>query len=130
LSKPRHIDDGQKTLFPTQPDPYATMSSRPPVGVHHPETSHAAANKVKKRDGSRRKAAEVVAWLRDRGLQGATDDEVDEYFKWGHQTSSAVMSQMRSQSSLLVWMGTFRNTRKGNKARVNVLAEVAQRALS
>lgn len=90
------------------------------VGRDHPDTSRVAAAAVTRSGRGKSRAKQVVRYLRDNGP--ATDDQVDAYFAWGHQCTSALMSNLRSRG-VIVFTERKRLTRKGFKARVNALVE-------
>lgn len=88
------------------------------VGRNHPDTSHEAAQAVTRSGRGKSRAKQVIRWLRREGP--ATDDEVDAQFGWGHQCTSALMSNLR-RDGVVRFTDRKRRTRKGFKARVNVL---------
>lgn len=89
------------------------------VGRRHPDTSREAAAEVTASGRNVSRARLVKKYLRRYGP--ATDDEVDAHFQWGHQSTSAVMSNMR-RAGMIEFSQKTRRTRKGRRARVNVLA--------
>lgn len=91
------------------------------AGRDHPEESHDAARVARFMQGKRLR--EALALFLARGEQGYTDDELDERTQWGHQCTSALMSTARRTTTLFVWTGQRRPTRKGNLARVHILSE-------
>lgn len=105
-----------------------SMVRRLRAGRKHPETAHAAAEVASVRLSDR--SAFVLEYLASRGTLGATDDEVDAATGWGHQCTTPVMNALRN-SRRIAWAfcddgSPFkRKTRKGNHARVNVLAKYA-----
>jgi len=98
------------------------------AGKDHPETAHGAAAVANKSLGARQQA--IIAFLGRVGAAGATDDEIDAAIGWGHQCTTPVMHSLR-KSRMVAWVfdsdgdPVKRNTRKGNPARVNVLAKYA-----
>jgi hypothetical protein len=104
------------------------LSSRLTVGKDHPDTSRQAVDVANTRLNERHHAA--VLMLGDLGVYGATDDEVDAATGWGHQCTTPVMNYLRKQR-VVAWnhgadgRPVKRRTRKGNPARVNVLARYA-----
>jgi hypothetical protein len=54
------------------------------------------------------------------GSHGLTADEADAHFGWGHQTTSARVSEMANKYKVLVPTGRKRKTRKGRQAMVYV----------
>lgn len=90
------------------------------VSSRHPETSREAAAEVTRSGRGAARAVIVARYIRKHG--GVTDDEIDERFGWGHQSTSAVMSNMR-RAGVLRFSNRTRKTRKGRRALVNVLIE-------
>lgn len=104
----------------------ADLPRYPVVGRDHPDTSVAAVQDVGDNDRHRKRAADVVAYLLDRCELGATDDEIDAHFGWGHQTTTPVTNALR-KLRLIEWNGTKRKTRKGRAALVNYLPQFVKK---
>jgi hypothetical protein len=93
-----------------------------------PYARGSATSKAAAQQGAQRAAAcrtEVLAWAKTRGKQGLTADEADQHFGWGHQTTSARVSEMASKYNTLVRTNTKRKTRRGCSAYVYVAPEFA-----
>jgi hypothetical protein len=96
-----------------------------PVGAGHPETSRAAARKVRLTYGSHlREVYDLIAVARE----GLTADEVDQATGWGHSSSSSAVSSLKragwisSIIDLTTGKTRKRKTRTGNSAEVMVIA--------
>lgn len=99
------------------------------AGRKHPETSHAAARVANRKADSR--AARALRMLDAAGTEGMTDDEIDAATGWGSHSTTPLMNALRNSREVgWVFDGTGiaikRTTRKGNAARVNVLAKHAK----
>lgn len=95
-----------------------------PTGADHPETSRAAARRVRLTYGSHLRAVyDMIAAARE----GMTADEVDERTGWGHSSSSSAVSSLKHAG----WISSVvdhdtgktikRKTRKGSGAEVMVV---------
>lgn len=93
-----------------------------------PYAKGSSTSKAAAQQGAQRAAAcrtELLAWAKRRRKKGFTADEADEHFGWGHQTTSARVSEMAGRYKTLVRTDTKRKTRKGRSAFVYVAAEFA-----
>ncbi len=97
------------------------------AGRGHPKVSHDAAENANRSLSER--AASVIAYLDRMGRQGATDDEIDVVFGWGHQSTTPVTNALRNARKI-GWdqdaegKPIKRLTRSGRHwAHVNVLAK-------
>ncbi len=91
-----------------------------PPAVKDSDTSEAAARSVAGVTGRLR--SQILDFIRCRGAEGATDDEIEAALGLRHQTASA----RRRELVLLGWVtdsGTRRRTRSGRTATVWILAE-------
>lgn len=100
-----------------------------PVGLHHPMTAHAAAEKALPKSGSLR--AHVLDLIEQRGQHGATSDEVQVMTSREHQSISPVLSTLARDGwieplRVLGGAALTRRTRLGNEAEVYVLTQVAK----
>lgn len=96
------------------------------AGRKHPKVSHDAAENANRSLSER--AAAVIAHLDRMGRQGATDDEIDVVFGWGHQSTTPVTNALRNARKIgwaqdEAMMPIKRLTRSGHWAHVNVLAK-------
>lgn len=102
------------------------LEARLRTGRTHPETSRAACRTANRKRNERR--AEILGILTDRGIGGATDDEVDALTGWGHSSTTSNMNALR-RMRLIGWQYGLeggpvrRKTRADCYARVNVLAQ-------
>lgn len=101
------------------------------VGSEHPETARAAERTANKILDVR--SMTVIELLKSAAVEGLTDDDIDAVTGWGHQSTTPVMHSLRA-SRAVAWKfdvdgkNVTRLTRKGNSARVNVLAKYAVNA--
>lgn len=92
------------------------------VGAAHPVTARTMDRKVMPRSGSKRRM--VYDWVAGRGDHGATAEEVGDHFGWGHQSYSAVVSNLVRDGWLVpaayagLGVARTRPTRAGNDATV------------
>jgi hypothetical protein len=88
---------------------------KPSASAINPETSHAAAESMAGAAPTVRKT--IMKVIRDSGLQGATDDEIEQITGLKHQTASAARRSL-SKVGHVVDSGERRNTSSGRKAIV------------
>lgn len=90
------------------------------VGADHPATARTMGRKVFPRSGSKRRM--VYDWIAGRADAGATAEEVGDHFGWGHQSYSAVVSNLVRDGWLVParvdGVARTRPTRAGNDATV------------
>lgn len=79
------------------------------------ETSRQAAKDAGSRASSDRTA--VLAWIREAGARGATDDEIERALDMKHQTASARRREL-VLAGLIAPTGERRPTRSGSPAQV------------
>lgn len=82
------------------------------------DTSADAADSMKGKAGAIR--LDVLAFIRRRGDEGATADEVQVALGLTHQTSSARVSELANKFEMIEDSGRRRKTRSGSKAAVYV----------
>lgn len=91
----------------------------PPVGMHHPPTSHEAASSVAA--GFETRKEQVLRVIRDAAQQGATDDEIEVTLGCTHQGASAARNALMREGMVLATVRK-RRTRHGRMATVWVVA--------
>lgn len=105
--------DRKKTEPSLFEQPYALYDGTPPH-VQGNETSREAAESMRQPGVSIR--ARVLEFIARRGLQGATDDEIERVLGLRHQTASARRRELVLQG--LLEKGGTRLTRAGRRAAV------------
>jgi len=87
----------------------------PTASSRNPETSHDAAESMKASAPNVRQR--IMSVIRECGLHGATDDEIEQITGLRHQTASAARRSL-SKAGHVVDSGEKRNTSSGRKAIV------------
>lgn len=108
---------------PTAPPPIQRKITR--TGAGHSLTAQQAGEAALYRSGTLRR--EMYEALSARGLQGFTDDELEQHFQKSHQTISSARNTLSSDGHI-VDGGERRPTRTGNEATVWVLTKLVSPA--